>query len=271
MKKLGIILRKEWKEVFKNRMVLFTVIFLPLIMTALPLGTIYATGDSLVAISSSLTPEEGLSAGPSAEEMRVVCDQDINTGDCMQYVLVTQFLLLFMLMPLAIPATFAAYSIVGEKTTRSLEPLLAAPLSTLELLAGKSLAAVIPAVLATWGGFVIFAAGAWLMDSSAVTWAVLDPMWLLAIFIVGPLMAVMSVLVSMMVSSRVNDPRAAEQISMLVILPLLAVLFGQIGGWFMLNRQLVAVAALVLLVLDGILLVVAEKVFERETILTRWK
>ena len=33
-KKIKTIVRKEWAEVFKNRMVLFTVAFLPLIMTA---------------------------------------------------------------------------------------------------------------------------------------------------------------------------------------------------------------------------------------------
>ena len=51
---------------------------------------------------------------------------------------------MFMLIPLFIPVNIAAYSIVGEKTTHSLEPLLATPISTGELLAGKNLASVIP-------------------------------------------------------------------------------------------------------------------------------
>ena len=36
-RKVRVILRKEWAEVFRHRVVLFTVIFLPLLMTALPL------------------------------------------------------------------------------------------------------------------------------------------------------------------------------------------------------------------------------------------
>jgi hypothetical protein len=46
MKKIQTIISKEWSEVFRNRMVLFTVAFLPLILTAIPLGIIYATGSS---------------------------------------------------------------------------------------------------------------------------------------------------------------------------------------------------------------------------------
>ena len=69
---------------------------------------------------------------------------DLSPGDCGIYFLVSQFLLMFMLLPLAIPATIASYSIVGEKITRTLEPLLATPISTLQLLVGKAAAAVTP-------------------------------------------------------------------------------------------------------------------------------
>ncbi len=83
-----------------------------------------------------------------------MCPTNISAGDCFQVFLVSQFMLLFMIIPLAIPVTISAYSIVGEKTTRSLEPLLATPITTAELLIGKSLASLIPAVVATYGAFL---------------------------------------------------------------------------------------------------------------------
>ncbi|MCI0355119.1 MAG: hypothetical protein L0099_08780, partial [Acidobacteria bacterium] len=43
MNRIQTIIDKEWAEVFKNRLVLFTVGFLPLVFTALPLGILYAT------------------------------------------------------------------------------------------------------------------------------------------------------------------------------------------------------------------------------------
>jgi ABC-2 type transport system permease protein len=177
-----------------------------------------------------------------------------------------------MLIPLFIPVNIAAYSIVGEKTTHSLEPLLATPISTGELLAGKNLASVIPAILATWVGFGIFAVGSLIITGGgALAAALLDPMWMIAIFVAGPLMAVLSVNFSIMVSSRVNDPRVAEQLSAVVILPLLAVFFGQIAGWFILNSTLILLMCVILVFLDLLMVYLAVRLFQRETILTRWK
>lgn len=263
MHKIQTIIRKEWAEVFKNKMVLFTVIFLPLILTALPLGIMIGIG-SLGDLSDASSELPG--------QFNALCPEELSGGDCFQLYMVSQFMLLFMLVPLAIPTSIAAYSIVGEKTTRSLEPILATPITTLELLMGKSLAAVIPAVLATFIAFSIFLAGAWILTPNRDLFlAIADSRWLLAVFLVGPLMAILSVMASIMVSSRVNDPRAAEQIAMIVILPLLVVFFGQIAGLFIVNRQFVILSALVLLLLDAILAYLAVQLFQRETILTRWK
>ncbi len=186
--------------------------------------------------------------------------------------MISEFMMLFMLVPVAIPVTIAAYSIVGEKTTRSLEPLLATSISTIELLVGKALAAVIPAVLATYAAFGIFALGSWIIVANKMLLtALLDARWLIAIFIVGPLLAVMAVTFALMVSSRVNDPRVAEQISMVIIVPVLAGFFGQVAGLFVLDKQIISVTAVVMLVVDIGLIYWATRVFQRESILTRWK
>jgi ABC-2 type transport system permease protein len=261
MHKIKTIIRKEWAEVFKNRMVLFTVIFLPLMMTALPLIILFATRDAGMESINTELPEQ----------FAQFCSEDLSAGQCFQVYMVSQFLLMFMMIPLIIPINIAAYSIVGEKTTHSLEPLLATPITTAELLTAKNLAATIPAVLATWVGFAIFAVGALIISGSKMAGALLDPMWLLAVLLVGPLMAVLSVNFSIMVSSRVNDPRVAEQVSTIVILPLLALFFGQISGLFFLNKTLILIIALALLILDMVLIYIAVRMFQRENILTRWK
>lgn len=263
MEKTWIIVRKEWREVFKRRFVLFTVAFLPLLMTVLPLVILYATESS--------TDISGFNMGEMPESFSASCGV-LSEKECGQYFLVSQFMLMFMMLPLAIPVTIASYSIVGEKTTRTLEPVLATPVTTIELLAGKALAAAIPAVLATWLGFAIFAVGAGMLtESTSLVAHLLDPMWLTAIFIIGPLLAVAAVSVAVMVSSRANDPRVAEQLSMLVILPLLAIFFGRIAGWFFVDEQLILWMAVGLVVVDAGLLAFATHLFQRETILTRWK
>jgi ABC-2 type transport system permease protein len=85
------------------------------------------------------------------------------------------------------------------------------------------------------------------------------------------LLAIAAVSVAVMVSSRVTDPRVAEQLSMLVILPLLAVFFGRIAGLFLINETLILWMTIGLIVIDFGLLVFATQLFQRENILTRWK
>jgi ABC-2 type transport system permease protein len=263
MDKIWVIVRKEWAEVFKNRFVLFTVAFLPLFITALPLVIMGVTGSSGDMV--------GVTSMDLSEEFSRLC-KDLQGGECMQYYIVSQFMFLFMVMPLAIPVTIASYSIVGEKTTRTLEPVLATPITTLELLAGKAFAAAIPAIVATWGGFTIFAVGASIVAvGPGVIERLLDPLWLLAIFIVGPLLSISSVSVAVMVSSRVNDPRVAEQLSMLVMIPLLGIFLGQIMGLIFIDETLILWMAIVLFVVDVGLIALATQLFQRETILTRWK
>ncbi len=256
------IIDKEWAEIFKNRLVLFTVSFMPLVFTVLPLGVLAAmSGSGDLSGDVSELPAQFLAQCGSAPP-----------GECLQIFIMNQFLLLFMMMPLIIPVSIAAYSIVGEKTTRSLEPLLATPVSTGELLLAKGLSAVVPAVLATWLGYAIFVIGAPLAGAGPTARAgLISPVWLLAILVVGPLMAVMAVNFAIMVSSRVSDPRIAEQTAAVIIVPVLAVLFGQLGGLIVLNLAFVIGTILVLLIVDVALVALAVRVFEREAILTRWK
>lgn len=263
MNRIKAIIIKEWREVFKNKFVIFTVSFLPIMITILPLLVLYFAGGS--------DDFSGLSSADLPPQFVPLCGE-LGGGDCMLYYLVTQFILLFMMVPVIVPMTIASYSIVGEKTTRTLEPLLATPVSTLEILVGKGLAGVIPAVLTTWGGYLIYAVGAHLMVANpAVVSKLFDPLWMIAIFLVGPLLSIMGVSISVMISSRVNDPRVAEQISGIFVLPVVGLFIGQMSGFLLINERFVLWMAVVLAVLDAILFYFAIQVFQRETILSRWK
>jgi ABC-2 type transport system permease protein len=244
--------------------VLFTIAFMPLLLTAIPLVILFSMRGDIQTASGGATEVPA--------QFRTFCPVELSSGECLQVFMVSQFVFMFMIIPLSIPAAIAAYSVVGEKTTRSLEPLLATPITTVELLLGKSLAAVIPAVLATYIAFGIFAAGTWLLVPNRIMLlAILDARWLLAVSLVGPLLAWLSVTFSVMISSRVNDPRVAEQLSVVIIVPLLGLFFGQMAGLFIIDRQLVLVIALALVLVDAMMTYFAVQLFQRETILTRWK
>ena len=262
MERIKTLIDKEWAEAFKNKMVLGTVVFMPIIFMVVPLFQL--------ALMRNI-PASQLKDVPAA--MMSVCQlQNFTPSECMQGFLVNQFLLLFLLIPLAVPLTIASYSIVGEKATRSLEPLLATPTSTTEIIVGKALASVIPAIGATWLAFVIFLIGARFLAASARVYALfMNPMWFVAMLIIAPLLTVLSVNVAIIISSRVSDPRAAEQIGMLVILPLMLIFFGAIFGVIPLNTTTMFLLGAVTLLVDAGLVALGVRLFQRETILTQWK
>ncbi len=262
MQKIKTIIIKEWAEVFKQRLVLFSVLFIPLLFTAMALGIVWATSGAEVD-AATLQELPG-------EVMTTLCAGAADK-DCFAVYLATQFMFLFMMVPVLIPVTIASYSIVGEKTTRSLEPLLATPITTGELLAGKALAAIIPAVAATWLAFAIFLVGMWLNGGLSLLSRLTQPLWLVAILVVGPLLALLSVTSALMVSSRVSDPRAAEQLSAVVVVPLILLALGQMAGLIIIDQGVVLLIAGILVILDAAAVYLAVRVFQRETILTKWK
>jgi len=77
---------------------------------------------------------------------------------------------------------------------------------------------------------------------------------------------------SMVIVVPWHDPiRVAEQVSMLVMLPLMFVLIGQLAGVILLNTELVVYIAIGVAVVDAGLMAFAVNLFQRETILTRWR
>ena len=262
MEKVKTIILKEWAEVFKNRMVLFTVAFLPLLFTAMPLVTLAATANLESDVSGANNPPD--------EFFGELCT-GLSEMDCTQVYMLNIYTLMFMMLPVIIPASIASYSIVGEKTAHSLEPLLATPITILELVTGKAIAAIVPAIAVTWIAFGIYVIGAWFMVTETIFGYLVAPMWLMAVFIVGPLLALMAVAAAIMISSRVSDPRVAEQLSTIVVLPLLMLIIGQSVGFILIDQRVVILMGVVVAVLDVGLLYFSVKVFQRESILTRWK
>jgi ABC-2 type transport system permease protein len=264
MDKIKTIIGKEWAEVFKNRLVLFTVAFLPLILIAVPIVTLFFVSRDLEGAEEALNNPETL------EFFGETCT-GLTEIECTQLYMLNLFVLMLMILPVAIPVTIAAYSVVGEKTSRSLEPLLATPITTLELLAGKIIAAAVPAILATWLSYGIFLLSVRLLVNETIFSRMFQPHWVVAILIVGPLLTILSVSVAIMVSSRTSDPRVAEQLSAVVMLPLILLIIGQSAGFILIDGRVVFFLALIVAILDVILLYISVRLFQRETILTRWK
>lgn len=182
-----------------------------------------------------------------------------------------QFLILLVLTPVAGSMSVAAYSVIGEKQARTLEPLLATPITTFELLAAKVVGSLLPSLALTFGSFFLYFTGAALFAHPGAYRALLVPKSLAIVFVLGPLAALAALQMAVCVSSRVNDPRSAQQIGALIILPIAALLVAQVTGAVMLSGTIVFLIAIALSLLNALLMAIGIALFDRESILTRWK
>ncbi len=258
MKNALIVLEKEWLELRLQRALLLSTLVLPPLITVIAVAGFFAVGKL-----SGPIPQ----GGPLPPEFAALAPFEVA-----QAIVGRQFSILFLLLPIFIPSVLASYAIVGEKRERTLEPVLATPIRTWELLLGKILAALIPALAITIASASLFVAGILAFAvTDRVREVIVTPGWILAVLVDTPLLALIGVALIVMLSSRVNDPRAAQQISAVLVVPVLALLFGQLAGVIVLGPGLALGIGAVLGIIAAGAVWVATRLFQREVILTRWR
>ncbi len=246
-----IVTKKDLSVFRKNKYVLYSLIAMPIILgVVLPIIFIFALNAEIT--SGALSHEQALAAA----------GQIVN--------LATMY---FVLIPAILPSIIASYSFVGEKIEKSLEPLLATPTTDGELLLGKSLASFIPCMVVTYVGAAISAIiiDVWSVTTSQIgTILIPNQYWLIVIGVIAPLACIMSVEANIIVSSKVNDIRAAQQLGGLIVLPLIfLVIFASTSAQL---STIIAIAVIVALaVADIALFYLSKATFQREEILTKWK
>ena len=197
--------------------------------------------------------------------------RDLSPEGTVQAFIFQQFLVLLVMAPVAASMSSASFSVIGEKQARTLEPLLATPITTTELLGAKILGAFVPAACLTLATFAIYLAVAAAVASPGVYRALLTPAALAIMFLMGPLASLLSLQLAVCVSSRVNDARSAQQIGALVILPIAGLLVAQVVGAVVLTAWLALAISAALVVANLVVLRIGVALFDRESILTRWK
>ena len=263
-RKIRLILWKEWLEIRQQRALLLGMLLLPLLFTILPLVLIFAMGQIPPDQVNDIKPLlEMAGANPAFKGLSV--------QETVQALIGQPISVMLFILPVILSSIIASYSIVGEKVSRTLEPVLAAPVTTLELLLGKMLSAFLPAVAATWLFGLIFALSMVAVTlSQRVFAAIISPSWFLLILLCAPLLTLISIAATIAVSSRANDPRTAQQISALVILPVILIIVGQLAGLQVISPIFSLIAALVLALIAAGAMWFATRIFKRESILTKW-
>lgn len=190
--------------------------------------------------------------------------------DLISYLL-SVVLMMFVLIPSATPTIISSFSIIGEKKSKSLEPILATPISDLELLVGKILASFIPTIVTTFAAFGVFSTIMYFISVPILGFNIaFEPVLLIGVFMLAPLVCILSIVANVFISSKVNDIRAAQQLGSLVVLPLIFFFMVPITGAATLGPLVLILMALVVGLFDALLMYFTVKVFNRENILVNW-
>lgn len=236
LNKSWIIAGKDFKIFRKKKRILYALIILPLLLSV---------GLPLFLISTL----------ESADPIEVA-------------IILNAFSFFYIILAYILPNSLAAYSILGEKIEHSLEPLLATPLTDGELLLGKMIASFLPCVAMIYLGSVIF-----MTLSDVTTGTLYFPNWTMAfiLIIAVPLASILSIQLNIIISSRVNDVRTANQLGLLLFIPFIAVYILLTTNMVSLNILNLLIVSAVLLIIDVVLFYINKATFNRDKILTKWK
>ncbi|MDA4127236.1 MAG: ABC transporter permease subunit, partial [Thaumarchaeota archaeon] len=188
-------------------------------------------------------------------------------------VLLPAFLFFYVILAAYLATPIASYTIVGEKVEKSLEPLLATPTTDSEILLGKGIAAFFPPLAALLGGSALFMLLMDLTTKDKLGYYYF-PDWnsAIVILLLLPLALLMSVQVNVIISSRVTDVRAGQQLGALTVLPFAGLyVSGELNLINLGDTSNLMIVVAVLVVVDVLLFFVSRATFRREEILTKWK
>ena len=184
--------------------------------------------------------------------------------------LVYVFAPFFLIIPVMSSSVIAADSFAGEKERNTLEALLATPITDSELLLGKILVSFIPGMGVTILGFVLYVLTVNFLTVDIFGGYVMPTVpWLVMIFVLSPVTALLGVGATVIISSRVKGFREAQQLSAVIVLPVLGLLFGQVAGFLVLGSNVMIILSVFIGIIDGVLFRFGLRLFQRENILSK--
>ncbi|MBU7047791.1 MAG: ABC transporter permease subunit [Theionarchaea archaeon] len=267
-KRIINVMKKEWKVIFSDVNSAMVVTFLPFVIMAQAFVVLYlvirfAGPDALLNTILKQGMDKWLAAFPEAGKLPV--------AEQFQVFFMGQIPFYFLLIPVMVAMSFAAFSIVDEKQTKTLEPLLATPVRTWELLLGKSLAGFLPSLVVTW-----VCSGVFLIIIMVIGWGHLIPyvvnmQWFISLFVLVPLISLLAFMLGVIGSSRAADAKNAQNLAVIIVFPVLAVVAIQLVGVTVLVTEKLIFLSAAMAVLDIVVLRIAVRLFQRESIVVKWK
>jgi ABC-2 type transport system permease protein len=267
-KRITNVMKKEWKVIFSDLNSGMFVLVLPFVIMIQAVVVLYLVSRFAgpAALQNTILREgmeKWLQAFPEIAQL--------SAAEQFQVFFMGQIPYYFLLIPVMTAVSFATFSIVEEKQTKTIEPLLATPVRTWELLLGKSLAGLLPSLILTWT-----VAGCFLAIITAIGWGdliqyVVNKQWIISLVILVPLISLLAFMLGVIGSSRASDPKGAQNLAVVIVLPILAIVIIQLVGATVLVTRTLLFLCMGMVILDIVLLKAAVGLFQRESIVIKWR
>ncbi len=183
------------------------------------------------------------------------------------------FLLMIVgFFPISISLVIALETFVGEKERRSLEPLLSTPLTNTELYIGKTLAAMLPPLVSSYGGMAVYLLS---LLGGELAWRP-PALLIVQIIILTTVQALVMITGAVVVSSQTTSTRAANLLASFIVIPMALIIQGESAIMFLapdaespngIGALWAIIAGMLIVVI--LLLRVGNSIFNREELLGR--
>lgn len=161
----------------------------------------------------------------------------------------------FLIIPIMCSGVIGASSFVGEKEHKTLESLLYTPISMEQLLRAKILGVFVPSYIVTLVSFIVFGIifniGGFIYFGGLIF---PDIKWIITIFWICPAINLLSLVFTVMVSAKSETFQEAQQVSGLLVLPVILILVGQMTGVLLISKVVMLIGGGILFILDYVLI-----------------
>jgi len=253
------IIRKDIKEIIGSKQTMIPMIILPTIFAViLPIGLLFGAQFGMEGMNGMDELIEGF-----RDMFGTYNDAQLIIEMTMNYM----FPIFFLLIPVMTSSIIGAGSFVGEKERKSMESLLYTPITLKELFIAKIVGVGIPAYFITLISAIVFGiimnVGGWIYFGRMIF---PNLKWILLILWVCPSVTLLGLSFMVLVSAKAKTFQDAQQMSGMIILPIIFFLIGQMTGLFMLNEVILFGAGAFLYTMDYFLMRNATKRFVPEKV-----
>lgn len=268
--KAMLVFRKDWREISRNWQVILPIFVIPFMFSILLPALVVVIPSQASMPGSSLSGFDAMIGnlpGNVKDELAGMTDQQI-----LVYVMSLYFFApFFLIIPLMASSVIASDSFAGEKERKTIEALLAMPMTDSDLFLGKVLVSFVPSIIITIVSFLIYSVVVDVFSFTLFGGRLLLPnmVWILLIFGLAPTVALAGIGLTVLISARVRGFREAQQISAILLVPILALVFGQMAGAIVFGPMVIAGLAGLFAVIDVFVFRVGVKLFRREEIMSR--